>query len=50
MTFANQVPLGGIPDPAIIKVGEKCWMMYSSFESAPGLLLYRSTDLVNWTY
>ncbi len=25
-------------------------MTYSSFEAAPGLLLYRSRDLVNWTY
>ncbi|QIG41149.1 family 43 glycosylhydrolase [Microbacterium sp. 4R-513] len=41
---------GDRPDPAVIKVGDEYWMTYSSFESAPGLLLYRSPDLVNWTY
>jgi xylan 1,4-beta-xylosidase len=49
-TFTNPVLGGDRPDPAIIKVNDEYWMTYSSFESAPGLLLYRSTDLVNWTY
>ena len=34
----------------MIKVGDEYWLTYSSFEAAPGLPLYRSTDLVNWTY
>jgi xylan 1,4-beta-xylosidase len=50
MTFVNPVLAGDRPDPAVIKVGDEYWMTYSSFEAAPGLLLYRSTDLVNWTY
>ncbi|HQC94027.1 MAG TPA: family 43 glycosylhydrolase, partial [Microbacteriaceae bacterium] len=37
-------------EPAILKDGDVYWMTYSSFEGAPGLALYRSTDLVNWTY
>ncbi|WP_243075309.1 family 43 glycosylhydrolase [Microbacterium sp. SS28] len=49
-TYLNPVLAGDRPDPAVIKVGDEYWMTYSSFESAPGLLLYRSTDLVNWTY
>ncbi|WP_426322349.1 family 43 glycosylhydrolase [Microbacterium sp. E-13] len=49
-TFVNPVLGGDRPDPAVIKVGDEYWMTYSSFESAPGLLLYRSRDLVNWTY
>lgn len=49
-TFMNPVLAGDRPDPAIIKVGDEYWMTYSSFEAAPGLLLYRSSDLVNWTY
>ncbi len=49
-TFTNPILAGDRPDPAIIKVGDEYWMTYSSFEAAPGLLLYRSTDLVNWTY
>lgn len=49
-TFTNPILPGDRPDPAIIRVGGEYWMTYSSFEAAPGLLLYRSTDLVNWTY
>lgn len=49
-TFTNPILPGDRPDPAIIRVGDEYWMTYSSFESAPGLPLYRSTDLVNWTY
>lgn len=49
-TFTNPILPGDRPDPAIIKVGDEYWMTYSSFEAAPGLLLYRSRDLVTWTY
>jgi beta-xylosidase len=49
-TFTNPVLPGDRPDPAVIKVGDEYWLTYSSFEAAPGLPLYRSTDLVNWTY
>ena len=49
-TFTNPILAGDRPDPAVIKVGDEYWMTYSSFEAAPGLLLYRSSDLVNWTY
>lgn len=49
-TFTNPVLGGDRPDPAILKDGDDYWMTYSSFDGAPGLLLYRSTDLVNWTY
>ncbi|GAA0487192.1 family 43 glycosylhydrolase [Microbacterium aurantiacum] len=49
-TFTNPILPGDRPDPAVIRVGEEYWMTYSSFEAAPGLLLHRSRDLVNWTY
>ncbi|SDG58554.1 family 43 glycosylhydrolase [Microbacterium pygmaeum] len=49
-SFTNPILPGDRPDPAILKVGDDYWMTFSSFEAAPGLLLYRSTDLVNWTY
>lgn len=49
-TFTNPVISGDRPDPAIIQVGGEYWLTYSSFEAAPGLPLYRSTDLVNWTF
>lgn len=50
MNFTNPILPGDRPDPAILKVGGEYWLTYSSFEAAPGLLLYRSTDLVTWTY
>ncbi|MGZ8804446.1 MAG: family 43 glycosylhydrolase [Microbacterium sp.] len=49
-TFTNPILPGDRPDPAVIKVGDEYWLTYSSFEAAPGLPLYRSTDLVSWTY
>lgn len=50
ITFRNPVLGGDRPDPAVLKVGDEYWMTSSSFESAPGLLLYRSRDLVTWTF
>lgn len=49
-TFINPILAGDRPDPAVIKVGDEYWLTYSSFEAAPGLPLYRSSDLVTWTY
>ncbi|MEI3868690.1 family 43 glycosylhydrolase [Microbacterium sp. CCNWLW134] len=49
-TFTNPILGGDRPDPAVIRVGDEYWLTYSSFEAAPGLLLFRSTDLVNWVY
>ncbi|MET0976453.1 MAG: family 43 glycosylhydrolase [Leifsonia sp.] len=48
--FTNPVLGGDRPDPAVLRVGDEYWLTYSSFESAPGLLLYRSRDLVTWTF
>jgi len=36
------------PDPSICRAGDTYWMVVSSFEYAPGVPLYRSTDLVSW--
>lgn len=49
-TYLNPVLGGDRPDPSILRVGDEYWMTYSSFENAPGLPLYRSTDLVNWEF
>lgn len=48
--FTNPILPGDRPDPAVLKVGDEYWLTYSSFEAAPGLLLYRSTDLVTWSF
>nr|WP_097184070.1 glycoside hydrolase family 43 protein [Blastococcus haudaquaticus] len=36
------------PDPSVVRVGNTYWMVVSSFEYAPGVPLFRSTDLVTW--
>lgn len=49
-TFRNPIMGGDRPDPAVVRVGDEYFMTHSSFDSAPGLTIWRSTDLVNWTY
>ena len=39
---------GDYPDPSIIRDGKDFYMTHSSFYYAPGLLIWHSTDLVNW--
>jgi beta-xylosidase len=36
------------PDPSICRAGDTYWMVVSSFEYAPGVPLFRSTDLLSW--
>lgn len=36
------------PDPSICRAGDTYWMVCSSFEYAPGVPLFRSTDLIDW--
>jgi xylan 1,4-beta-xylosidase len=47
-TFENPVLGGDYPDPSIVRVGEDFYMTHSSFEYIPGLLVWHSTDLLNW--
>ncbi|ACT60477.1 family 43 glycosylhydrolase [Hirschia baltica] len=47
-TFLNPIFAGDHPDPAILKDGDTYYVTFSSFEAYPGLLIYRSYDLVNW--
>lgn len=39
---------GDYPDPSILRVGDDFYMTHSSFYYYPGLLVWHSTDLVNW--
>ena len=48
-TYLNPILAGDYPDPTILKDGEDYYMTHSSFGAAPGLLIWRSRDLVNWT-
>ena len=47
--FLNPILAGDRPDPSILKDGDTYYMTHSSFESIPGLVIWKSTDLVNWT-
>ena len=48
-TFPRLLLGGDYPDPSIIREGKDFYMTNSSFNYAPGLLVWHSTDLVNWT-
>lgn len=47
-TFLNPIVPGDHPDPTILKDGRDYYMTFSSFLSYPGVILWHSTDLVNW--
>ena len=46
--YRNPVLAGDYPDPSVLKDGDDYYMTHSSFDSAPGLLIWHSRDLVNW--
>ncbi|OIK07803.1 glycoside hydrolase family 43 protein [Streptomyces monashensis] len=45
----NPVIPGFHPDPSICRVGEDYYLACSSFEYFPGVPIFHSRDLVNWT-
>jgi xylan 1,4-beta-xylosidase len=47
--FLNPILAGDRPDPSILKDGGDYYMTHSSFDAYPGLLIWHSRDLVNWT-
>lgn len=47
-TFLNPILSGDYPDPTILKDGQDYYLTHSSFDAAPGLLIWHSRDLVNW--
>jgi len=47
--FLNPIFAGDYPDPSIIRDGDTYFMVHSSFEYYPGLLIWKSKDLINWT-
>lgn len=47
--FLNPVFSGDRPDPALIRVGDIWYLTFSSFEAYPGLTIWQSRDLVNWS-
>lgn len=47
-TYKNPVVTGFFPDPSIIRVGEDYYMVNSTFEYFPAVVISHSKDLVNW--
>lgn len=47
--YRNPILAGFHPDPSICRVGKDYYLINSTFEYFPGLPLFHSTDLVNWT-
>jgi xylan 1,4-beta-xylosidase len=47
--FKNPLFAGDYADPTILRVGEDFYMTHTSYSYAPGLVIWHSRDLVNWT-
>ena len=47
--FYNPILQGTYPDPAITRKGDDYYMVCSSFAMFPGVPIFHSKDLVNWT-
>ncbi|MEH0153012.1 family 43 glycosylhydrolase [Limibacter armeniacum] len=47
--YTNPIMGGDYPDPSILVDGKDYYVVHSSFEYYPGLLIWHSTDLINWT-
>lgn len=47
--FTNPVFAGDYPDPSILRDGNDYYMVHSSFEYYPGLTIWHSKDMINWT-
>ena len=39
---------GDFPDPSIVREGNTYYMVHSSFTYVPGLVIYKSDNLVDW--
>jgi beta-xylosidase len=46
--YLNPIMAGDHPDPSILKDGDDYFMTFSSFDAYPGLVIWRSNDLVSW--
>ncbi len=47
--YLNPVLAGDHPDPNVLKDGDDYYMSYSSFDYYPGIVIWHSRDLVNWS-
>ncbi len=47
--FLNPVFAGDHPDPSLLRDGKNFYLTFSSFDAYPGIAIWHSQDLVNWT-
>lgn len=47
--YRNPILAGYHPDPSIVRVGEDYYLINSTFGFFPGIPIFHSKDLVNWT-
>jgi len=47
--YRNPILAGYYPDPSICRVGDDYYLINSTFAHFPGIPIFHSTDLVNWT-
>src|SRR5271170_5413716 len=47
-SYRNPIMGGDHPDASPIRVGDDFYLTHSSFDYAPGLLIWHSRDLINW--
>lgn len=45
----NPIVPGFAPDPSVTRIGDTFFLVNSTFHLFPGLPVYASKDLVNWT-
>ncbi|WP_166932061.1 family 43 glycosylhydrolase [Rhizomicrobium electricum] len=48
-SYRNPIVPGDHPDPTVLKDGDDYYMTFSSFQAYPGVVIWHSKDLVNWT-
>ncbi|WP_249863008.1 glycoside hydrolase family 43 protein [Paenibacillus konkukensis] len=49
-TYTNPIRPGFHPDPSIVRVGEDYYMVNSTFQFFPAIVISHSRDLVHWEY
>jgi len=47
-SFHNPILAGYYPDPSVTRVGDKYYLVNSTFAHWPGIPIHESTDLVHW--
>lgn len=46
--YRNPILAGYYPDPSVTRVGDRFYLVNSTFAHYPGIPVFESTDLVNW--